>query len=153
MSRHLSSEQISRRVAGERNAPEEEHLRDCVACRAEVARLESVLTHFRSSVLAEVEQALPPASLDFRATSETSRRPHSPGRWVLVAATVLILVTVPLYQNARDRKRAIAQAEADTILLEQVDRAVSRTVPRPMEPLTELVRWGASPTEGSEKKR
>ncbi|HEV3197335.1 MAG TPA: hypothetical protein VGZ73_05495 [Bryobacteraceae bacterium] len=149
--RHLSSEQISRWVMGEHGAPEKEHVRNCPECLAELARLESVVSHFRSSAIALVAQAVPPAHLDFLSASETSRRSHSPGRWVLAAATLVILVTVPLYQNARDRKRAVEQAQADTILMEQVDRAVSRTVPRTMEPLVELVRWGSSPAEGNEK--
>jgi len=151
--RHLSSEQISRWVMGEHGAPEEEHVRDCPECRAELARLESVLARFRSSAVAMVAQSVPPADMDFASAYKTSRRAHTLGRWVLAAATLLILVTVPLYQNVRDRKRAVEQAEADTILMEQVDRAVSRTVPRTMEPLIELVQWGSNPTEGNEKKR
>jgi predicted anti-sigma-YlaC factor YlaD len=137
---------------GEYCAPEEEHVRDCPECRAELARLEFVLARFRSSAVV-VAQALPPADLDFASAYERSGRPRGPGGWILAAATLLILVTVPLYQNVRDRKRAVEQAEADRILLEQVDRAVSRTVPRTMEPLIELVQWESSPTEGNEKKR
>ena len=60
MSRHLSSEQISRWVMGEHGAFEEEHVRDCPECRAEVARLESVLAQFRSSAMV-VAQSAPPA--------------------------------------------------------------------------------------------
>lgn len=153
MSRHLSSEQISRWVMGEREAPEEEHVRDCTDCRTELSRLESVLAQFRSSALGVVAQPLPPANFDFLSATERPRRAPAPARWVLAAAAFLILLTVPLYQNARERKRAVERAEADTLLMEQVDRAVSRTVPRTMEPLVELVRWGSSPTEGNEKKR
>jgi predicted anti-sigma-YlaC factor YlaD len=151
MSGHLSSEQISRWVMGEHGAPEEEHVRDCPECRAELARLESVLSQFQSSAQLLVGQAVPPVNLDFSSASKRSRRAHMPGRWVLAAATLMILVTVPLYQNARERQRAVAQTEADRLLLERVDRAVSRTVPRPMEPLIDLVLWGPGPEEGNEK--
>jgi predicted anti-sigma-YlaC factor YlaD len=150
MSRHLSSEQISTWVMGEHGAPEEEHVRDCPECRAELTRLESVFSQFRSSALAVVAQALPPANLSFSA-SKRSGRAHMPGRWVLAAVTLMILVTVPLYQNARDRRRVVEQTEADRLLLERVDRAVSRAVPRPMEPLIDLVLWGSGPEEGNEK--
>jgi hypothetical protein len=71
---------------------------------------------------------------------------------VLAGATLLILVTFPVYRDVRDRKRAAEQAQADAILMERVDRAVSRTIPRPMEPLVELV-GDVSLQEGNEKKQ
>jgi hypothetical protein len=143
MSRHLSSDQKSRWVLGERGAAEEAHVRECSECRGELVRLESVLEQFRSSVhrWGDVQAAV---------ESSPWQRDNSwrPGRWVLAAATLLILVTLPVFRNARERKRAEERAQADAILIERVDRAVSRTVPRPMEPLIELV----AGEEGNERK-
>jgi len=139
---------------GEHGALEKEHVRNCPECLAELARLESILAQFRNSARVLVGQAVPPADLEFLSVAEAEESwwSNAPRRWVLATAALVILVTVPFLQNARDRKRAVERAEADTLLMEQVDRAVSRTVPRPMEPLIELVRWGSSPTEGNDKR-
>ena len=145
---HLTSAEISRWMAGDGGVAAEEHLHDCADCRAEVARFERVLAQFRSSVHHTAEGSNAPRLLP---------RTHSTvgvaTRWVLAAAALVLLVTAPFYQSARERRRAMEQAEADTVLMERVDRAVSRSVPRPMEPLIELVGWGSNPTEGNTKKQ
>jgi hypothetical protein len=58
---------------------------------------------------------------------------------------------LPLYWTARSRERAAESARADTLLLEQVDSAISRAVPEPMEPLVNLVAWNSSPVENKRK--
>ncbi len=50
MSRHLSSEQISQYLVGDLTPDEEVHAHVCSECGARLARLESSLSHFRSSV-------------------------------------------------------------------------------------------------------
>ena len=75
-----------------------------------------------------------------------------PLRWALVAATLLVLAVVPVYRSVQDRQRQAEAARADALLLEQVDAEVSRTVPRPMEPLVKLVSWDFSSTDGSDGK-
>ncbi len=147
MNGHLSREQISQWVAGEQGGPAAEHLRECAACRAEVEKLDQLLGHFRSSVRhwSEHQETVP-------VMRPVSTGMHHPARWVLVAAAILVLVTVPAYQTARERKRAAEQAEADAILMERVDRAVSRTVPRPMEPLIELISGGPGLAEGNDRR-
>ena len=47
---HLSSEQISHCLIGGATPEAAAHVRECKACRAELERLETVLTRFRSSV-------------------------------------------------------------------------------------------------------
>ena len=49
MNQHLSSEQISRWIAGERSPREERHARECPQCRAELERLENAFSLFRDS--------------------------------------------------------------------------------------------------------
>ena len=143
MNQHLSAEQISAWLIDQQGAVEQQHLDRCAPCRQKVERLEAALSHFRASLhhasvsVQIVGQALPPAN-----------RARHPVRWALAAAALLILVSVPLYQAARHRSD-VRQAEQDAILLDQVDRAVSRSVPRPLEPLIQLVEWGPVPAKGN----
>ncbi|HLK64044.1 MAG TPA: hypothetical protein VKU19_11425 [Bryobacteraceae bacterium] len=147
MNRHLSSEQICRWVMGEQGAAENEHLVRCSKCREELERFENVLANFQSSVRHWSDRY----AAGVRVRHEPVRT-HGARRWVLAAAAVLVLVMVPAYQNVREKKRAAEQAAADAILMERVESAVSRTVPRPMEPLIELVSGPSSLTEGSDKR-
>jgi hypothetical protein len=50
MSQHLSDEQISNWLIGERTADAEAHLRECAACRGEIARMEETFALFRESL-------------------------------------------------------------------------------------------------------
>src|ERR1700689_1275419 len=47
---HLSSQQISESLAGSLTPEQEVHAHECPQCGARLARLESSLSHFRSSV-------------------------------------------------------------------------------------------------------
>ena len=61
-------------------------------------------------------------------------RPRRPSwRWALVAAALVVLAAVPVYRNLA----AARQEREDALLLEGVDRRVSRTVPAAMEPLVQ----------------
>ncbi len=148
MSQHLSAQQISNWIVAGRSQPAdqqvEQHIRDCPKCKAELLRLEETLSQFRGSVRAwsdrQVTAALPVAG--------KPPRPQ-PLRWVLVLAALFVLATVPVYRSAMDRRQA-EQLRTDAILLEQVDAALSRTIPAPMEPLTKLVAW--HPEKGNPEK-
>ena len=50
MSRHLSSREVSQWMIGERTPQQEQHVRQCPECGAEVARMEAALALFRGSV-------------------------------------------------------------------------------------------------------
>jgi hypothetical protein len=54
-------------------------------------------------------------------------------RWA-VAAAVLVLGAIPVYQN-EERKREAAQEESDRVLMEQVNEGLSRSVSPAMAPL------------------
>ena len=146
MSQHLSSQEISQWMTGERTPQQEQHVRECPECGAELARMEAALALFRGSVRhwSEGQVRVP--------------RPLAPGprplpmRWALVTATLLLLAAIPVYRNVQDRQRQAEAARADALLLEQVDAEVSRAVPRPMEPLVKLVSWDFSATDGSDEK-
>ncbi len=154
MSQHLSSQEVSQWMIGERTPQQEQHVRQCSECGAELARLEAALALFRGSVRhlsGRQSQAEPP---DISNILPARRGPRiQPMRWALVAAALLVLAAVPVYRNTQDRQRQAEIARADALLLEQVDTEVSRTVPRPMEPLVKLVSWDFSSTIQKEEIR
>jgi hypothetical protein len=153
MSQHLSARQISLWMIGERAPQQEQHVRECPECGAELARLEASLALFRGSVRhwSDGQVRVPRPLAPTRGSRGYPARPL-PVRWALVAAALLVLAAVPIYRNAQDRQRQAEMARADALLLEQVDAEVSRAVPRPMEPLVKLVSWDFSSTDRSDEK-
>ena len=153
MSQHLSSQEISQWMIGERTPQQEQHVRQCSQCGAELARMETALALFRGSVRHwsdRQSRADPPAIASM--SPARGSRPH-PVRWALVAAALLVLAAVPIYRNAQDRQRQAEIARAEALLLEQVDAEVSRAVPRPMEPLVKLVSWDFTSTDERDENR
>ena len=153
MKQHLTSEQISRWIVGERTAQMEEHAAECPECSAEIARMEAALSMYRSSVRqwSERQTGLERANA-WKPEGRGFRMPQ-PMRWALIAAALLILVAIPLYRGAQEKQRRAEMAKADALLLEQVDAGISRAVPQPMEPLLRLVTWDATPKETEEGRR
>lgn len=137
MNPHLSLQQISKWMMGERTPAQEKHVRECPECSAEVVRLEAALTQFRASVRlwADRESSEHPARPGFR---------WRPARWAWVAAILLMVAAIPIYRDVRDRERKAEMAKADAALLEQVDAGVSRAIAAPMEPLARLMAWDDS---------
>jgi hypothetical protein len=50
MSKHLSEQGVSMYLMGEVSVAEREHVAECALCQAEIARLETSLSHFRGAV-------------------------------------------------------------------------------------------------------
>jgi anti-sigma factor RsiW len=154
MSQHLSSREVSQWMIGERTPQQEQHVRQCPECGAELARMEAALGLFRGSVRhwsdrqVRVFRPLTPT----RGSRGYPARPL-PVRWALAAATLLLLAAVPIYRNVQVRQRQAEIARADALLLEQVDAEVSRAVPRPMEPLVKLVSWDFTSTDERDQNR
>ena len=153
MSQHLSSRQISQWMIGERSPQQEQHVRQCSECGAELARMEAALALFRGSVRhwSSRQVRIPRPLAPTRRSRGYPARPL-PMRWALAAVALLVLAAVPVYRNVQDRQRQAELARADALLLEQVDAEVSRAVPRPMEPLVKLVSWDFSSTDGHDEK-
>ncbi|HEY1755276.1 MAG TPA: hypothetical protein VGG72_07755 [Bryobacteraceae bacterium] len=66
--------------------------------------------------------------------------------WAAAALLALALGMVPAYQNSlheKARQREAEQAQADELLMEQVNAGLSRSVPRAMAPLVDWVPWEA----------
>jgi anti-sigma factor RsiW len=124
------------------------HLAECVACRAEVARLEHGVTIFRSAAVEWSSQCLAtrpqqPQSVPLR------KLPIIAMRWGFAAAVplvLLLLALLPLHlfhlstpQTTHPAVQISAAQISDDALLEQVDEQVSVAVPSSMESLTHLV--------------
>ena len=132
MSSHLSHEQISQWMLGERTSVEEQHVLECPQCSAAVAGLQSALAEFGGAVRdwGEAQRVAMP--------TRDGRRAR-PFRWAWVAVAALLLAAVPIYRV--DQQRKAERARADAALMEQVDAEVSRTVAAPMEPRAKLMTW------------
>jgi hypothetical protein len=142
MSTHLSSEQISRWMAGDRNPDAEQHLRECAQCAAEIERISTVLSEFRSSAIAW-SASRKGAEIPGRWMPRAHRRRFSRGglRWKLAAATLTVVLAGSIWKNFSDRHREEEALEADARLWEEVNTHISRPVPAPMEPLMKLMVW------------
>jgi anti-sigma factor RsiW len=147
MIEHLSAEQISQWMIGERTPQLERHVAECRECRAELGQLETALVQFRSAVREAGNSGSQPAWRE-----PASRSPwFSWPRLVLAAAALLILVALPIAWRVRVQERAAQAALADSQLLERVDSAISQAVPEPMEPLVDMVAWNTGPAEKNQK--
>jgi hypothetical protein len=148
MNEHLSPEDISRWLAGERSSELQRHIGECDECSARLDRRESALAEFRGA--AHDWSAAQSASAPPIAWLPPARRLAQ--RWILAAASLVILVSASTYwQHSRQQTRAAEMARADALLV-QVDAEISRAVPQPMEPLVNLVTWGSGPTDESQNK-
>ena len=142
MSAHLSSEQISRWMAGDRNPDADKHLQECEQCAAEIARLKMLLGEFRSSMVAW-SAIHKDAEVPERGIPTEHRRRLVGGmlRWKLAAAALTVVLAVLIWKDFSDRHRAAEAYEADVRLWEEVNTHISRPVPSPMEPLMKLIAW------------
>jgi hypothetical protein len=144
MIEHLSGEQISEWMIGNRSLQMEKHVTGCRECRAQLDELEATLTQFRGAM----------RNLGGSATPPVWQPPAAAASWLswsrvaLAAAVLMLLAMIPIYWTARDHARA-TQAE-DALLLEHVNSELSRAVPEPMEPLVDLA-WNSSSSD--EKQR
>jgi len=139
--RHLTSEQISKLVAGSslEFAEENQHCRECPVCAAELARDRNVLSLFRNSVRAWTEKQ---NHSEFPVVLPAARRSEPVHRqsltWVVVGAGLALAIAVPIYRDARDRQIK-TQADQDILLTEDVSAHLARRVPVAMNSLMQLM--------------
>jgi hypothetical protein len=104
------------------------------------------IAQFRHSVLREGQRTGSPG---LQAILSRDRRAASLRvRWAAAAVVALMLAAVPAYESVLQRQREAAQEKADTLLLQQVNAGLSRSVPRAMTPL-----MGWTPVENGEAKK
>jgi hypothetical protein len=148
MNRHLSSEQFSWWMAGEHTAAEKRHTEECLACGAELARMEQALSLFRGSAREWAGKYGSEARDVWSAREARNGSGVQPLRWMAAGVLMLFLVVaIPMQMSKRNRQREAGAAQIDTALLEQVDTEVSRAVPATMEPLATLVPGAAGTAE------
>jgi hypothetical protein len=143
VNRHLSSEEISGWLSGER-ALLEAHVRDCAQCAEKLAQMEESLASFKGAVRNFSEHHRP-APVAMRRTSEVFW-----ARLAATAAAVAILAAIPVYV-AHERHQAEI-ARQDDILLQHVAADVSRGVAAPMEPLDRLMFFTSDPQKKEQEK-
>jgi hypothetical protein len=127
MNRHLSAEQISDWVIGQRTPEQEDHLRECPECAAEVEKIEAPIALFRGAVRHWSSQQ------EVRVIPAPRRSGLLWLRWAATAAVLVVLIAIGI--DGKNRRTA----REDDALLEQVQAQVSRSVPAPMQPLYELM--------------
>lgn len=155
MIEHLSAEQISQWMVGERTPQLERHVAECAACRSELGQMENTLSQFRSAMR---ESAASMAVPEWREPAPQASWFAWP-RVVLTAAVLVLLVAVPISWRVRVREQAAREqvtptsqvALSDAQLLESVDSEISQAVPGPMEPLVSLVTWNSTWADQSQK--
>jgi hypothetical protein len=134
-------------MIGEYTAEEEEHLRDCWTCSADVNHLETALWLFQSSTK-EWSRQNSPAFHGVWSAKETRRGFGArPLRWTLAGLMLALLLGIRIETIRENRQQEADAVQIDTALLEQVNAGVSRAVPATMEPLASLVSWGSSSSE------
>ena len=141
MNSHLSSEQLASWTAGERKDEIRTHLDQCAQCGNELAKFESVLLAFRSSVREWSE-----ASAERQSPVVSEVRSWSyPGAWLAAGMTAVALMLCFYVGVGRHAAppAAVLQTPAanDAALLRRVDSQISAAVPAPMESLTQLISW------------
>ena len=126
---HLSPEQLSEWVLGDRDAKTVQHVSACANCQAQIEQFEAVLGGFRSSVRRWSEDQL------FQHPRVVQPQVRQPYAWAASLVCVLAaLVLVVLLRHAGQ-----VSAKEDAALFMQIDQETSRTVPAAMDPLSELV--------------
>jgi anti-sigma factor RsiW len=153
MIEHLSAEQISQWIIGDRPLELQAHVAECAECRAELGQLESALSQFRTAMREPASYEPPPA---WRQPEPRPAPWFSWPRLALTATALLVLGAVPVTWRVRTHEQALrAQAAqsalADSRLLESVDAEISQAVPQPMEPLVTLATWNSNSTEQNRK--
>jgi hypothetical protein len=140
MNKHLSADQMAEWFAGERHRYVLDHLHHCPECQSEIIRFENSLSHFRTSVREWSGAQFDPSA---RLLPRTGPRPAAfaqPG-WLTAALALLLFAVVTWHFSVHNSAASPVRANSDDLLLQQVDEQISRTVPTPMAPLTELVSW------------
>jgi hypothetical protein len=139
MNGHLSPVEISEWLAGIRASGAERHLAQCADCAAELERAGQPLARFGAATRAWCAAETPAPRAEM-VVPTVRRRQRVAALRVMLAAAAALIVAAPVYYQ---HQRALEIARQDDALLQQVQTAVSRSAPEPMQPLEKLVAWNA----------
>jgi len=141
MSNHLSQDQFAKCAFGRLARAELQHISECPECRAELDRFGNALSLFRSAIRHRIDDRVA-----LHTPGGTRLRPAETGmskwRWALVAAVVVVVVTLPFFMSENKPQEAVIQPSTETnpdALMDRVNLHLSRTVPAPMEPMMSLI--------------
>jgi hypothetical protein len=167
MSKHLNADQMAEWAAGVRRPELERHFGECAECRLALEELQTTFGTWRDAVRGwsdrqyQVAQQRMSARAMAGTMSGVPRRAHSNLYWATGMATCAFVAVLLWYagptpltergvtsspivdSSATESGRA---TNPDAVLMRQVDREVSQTVPDAMEPLMGLVSWDGSAT-------
>lgn len=140
MIEHLSAEQISQWMIGERTPELEQHVAECADCRDELEQMEDALSQFRTAMRDPANSLPAPRWREPAAHAARSWWPR-----LVLASVLLVAAALPVFWKVRSHEQAQREqaARADSQLLESVDSEISQAVPEPMEPLVSLVTWNS----------
>ncbi|HEX4809372.1 MAG TPA: hypothetical protein VH325_10600 [Bryobacteraceae bacterium] len=136
---HLTQDQISAWLLGERSAKSLEHIRSCSSCHAEVLLLGTTLLDFRSSVREWSEGHASPEVIAVTGAARHSLFTFN--RLCLAAAAAIVCVFLGMTLRPSHAVLLPDNPITDRALMNEVDDQISRTVPTAMEPLLQLVAW------------
>jgi hypothetical protein len=135
MNKHLSEDQIARCIVGEAASAEVQHAGECPECGAELNRFGKSVALFQSSIREKIDARI-------SRVPSTVAKPLGAGtqvpRWVLVAATAVVLVVLPFIRTGSKPEAlpepVFTETDPDAVM-NRVNLHLARTVPAPMEPL------------------
>jgi hypothetical protein len=137
MSHHLSEEQFEACVLGRASPAELAHINGCPECHAQFDSFRGALSLFRNAIWDLVEDRAV-----LRSSSVTAPAPSSAvipkWRWVLVLATFVVAVAIPILVGETNPPKTREQMSPEAVM-ERLNRHLARTVPAPMEPVLSLI--------------
>ena len=144
--RHVSSRELSEWILGQASEATRSHVRVCERCQNEAERMRDSLAVFGEAVREWSAARLNPGFRLIAPHAERSRDGRMLLGWTAVAVVIAICFVAILLIPRASKHPAGSSGPGitDTVLLQQVDKEVSRTVPAPMEPLMRLVSWDDS---------
>jgi len=149
---HLTPEQFGELLAAADSdaspnaALAEAHLLTCTRCSAELDELRQSIILFRNAVNAYADEQLQRRSRWTLPARLAPTRRFVPAYWAAAAAAMLLTALLPMQvlrhsarpaQPAAVASSAPANAQSDEALLDDVDRAISTSVPTPMQALAD----------------
>lgn len=98
-----------------------------------MSEFREAVKHFRDAMREQSEHSACPSLPALLARERAAKNLRL--RWALAAAAAMLMLgAIPIYRDQMDH-RAAAQAQADAQLLQEVNAALSRSVPPALEPL------------------
>jgi hypothetical protein len=158
MKRHLTSEDFSNWMIGEKTAEHEEHLRSCGECAAELEKLQAPLLLFRGAVRDWSADQRVRVAQQTQAAGAARRHGWMGGalwtRWTAAGVGLVLALAIGIGGNQWRQEGALrveqARAEQeDEALLGNIQAAVTRPVPATMQPVYNLMAQGSASVEGA----